>query len=336
MFKIIKYKMLQRNYLSLIILLPFSVYCTENFEQFYSTSFLKNDVAVRTCLKEHGFTDITFKTPDNLSLHGLFLSRPNATCNVILCAGWYPGTKEGMATFYDLLPDHCNILFFDARGRGNSEGPLLWKLWQYGMHEYKDILGTISYINNVNSLPIIIIGICSGAFNAAHALIHLAQNNTYHSSHIKGLVFDSGWGSVTEIARTAPPAGIQKRLINLLKLIYTNKEHIEQSYLFRLCSTLTHINYATSYHMCTKYITKYYEKITTLFDKIHHISTPILFIHSNVDTYAIKNDAIRLSQLAPHTTCWWIEKSFHARHHLIHKELYKEKLTTFINSSIGQ
>lgn len=327
--------MLHKNYVLIFtILLSFSVQCTENFEQFYATSFLKNDTAVRLSLKEQGFAEITFKTPDTLTLHGLFLSRPNATCNVIVCAGWLPGKKEGMATFYDLLPTDCNILFFDARGRGNSDGSLLWKLWEYGVHEYKDILGAISYLNNANTLPIAIIGICSGAFNAAHALVDLAKNNKTESSRVKGLVFDSGWGSVTEIARTAPPAGIEKRLINLLKSIYTSKKQIQQSYIFKLCSLITHINYTMSYHLCTKHVTNHYEGITTLFDKMHHITTPILFIHSSDDTYAIKSDAIRLSRLAPHSTCWWIKESFHAKHHLIHKELYKNKLHDFLNTII--
>jgi pimeloyl-ACP methyl ester carboxylesterase len=326
---------LQKNYVLIFnILLSFSTQCTENFQQLYTTSFLKNNKAVHACLIQHGFSEITFKTPDNLTLHGLFLSRPHATSNVIICAGWFPGKKEGMATFYDLLPTDCNILFFDARGHGSSEGLLLWKLWEYGIHEYKDILGAISYLNNVNTLPIVIIGICSGAFNAAHALVDLEKNNKTESSHVKGLVFDSGWGSVTEIARTAPPAGIEKRLINLLKKIYTNKKQIKEGYIFKLCSLITRINYSISYHMCTKHVTAYYEKITTLFDKINHITIPILFIHSCDDTYAIKSDAIRLSQLAPHTTSWWIKKSFHAKHHLIHKKLYKQRLRSFLNYAL--
>ena len=239
-----------------------------------------------------------------------------------------------MATFYDLLPSDCNILFFDARGHGNSDGSLLWKLWEYGMHEYKDILGAISYINNTNSMPVIILGICSGAFNAAHALIDLTKNNAIATCHVKGLIFDSGWGSVTEIVRTAPPAGIEKRLINLLKNIYTNKEQIKQSYAFKLCSYLTNISCNMSYYMCTKHITNYYEKQTTLFDKINQITTPILFIHSHDDTYAIKSDAFRLSAMAPHTTCWWIEESFHAKHHLIHRNLYKQKLHNFLRTAV--
>jgi pimeloyl-ACP methyl ester carboxylesterase len=324
-----------KNYfVCIIILLSFSAHCTENLDKFYSTSFLKNYLEVRKTLKKYGFKKITFKTPDNLTLHGLLLTRPHATCNVIVCAGWLPGKKEGMATFYALLPDYCNILFFDARGHGDSNGSLLWKLWEYGINEYKDILGAVSYLNNTNCLPIIIIGICSGAFNAAHALIHLEKYNKYTESRIKGLIFDSGWGSVTEISRTAPLAGIEKRIADLFTFIYITKNDSRKSYIYKLCTFLTQITYKISYHLCTKPLVGYHEYITTLFDKIHYITSPIFFIHSNDDTYAIKSDTLKLSKLAPHTICWWIKKSFHAKHHLIHKNLYKKKLGEFIDAII--
>jgi pimeloyl-ACP methyl ester carboxylesterase len=325
-----------KNYvIGTIIVLSFYVQCTENLDNFYSTSFLKDYYAVEQLLKKYGFQDIFFKSSDNLNLHGLFLQRPFATCNVILCAGWLPGKKEGMATFYDIVPTDCNILFFDARGHGNSEGSLLWKLWEYGINEYKDILGAITYINNINELPIIIIGMCSGAFNATHALINLEQNKTLQESHVKGLVFDSGWGSVMEIARTAPPAGIEKRFHALIKCVYNDKKSLDQHYLIKWCSNIAQFGYLLSYYVCTRPLLRYYEPTTTLFDKIDQLSLPIFFIHSDDDTYAIKSDAVRLSQLAPHATHWWIEKSFHAKHHLIHRKLYKEKINTFINSILS-
>lgn len=317
-------------FLIFIILLPFFAECTENLDMLYSTSFLKNYSAVNDYLKKHGFKDITFKTPDNLTLHGLFLERPNATCNAIICAGWLPGKKEGMATFYDLLPPFCNILLFDARGRGNSDGSLLWKLWQYGINEYKDIIGTIDHVHQINSLPIVIVGICSGAFNAAHALVYLEQHNQLKASRVKGLIFDSGWGSVAEIVRTAPPAGIEKRLYSLLKYIY-DKKLINQSLFFTWGSRIARFSYLLSYYAC-KSVVSYHEATTTLFNKIHRLSLPIFFIHSHDDTYASKGEIVKLSQLTPHSTCWWIKKSFHAQHHLIHKKLYKEKTAVFINN----
>ena len=320
-----------------IILLFFSSCCTDHLEKFYSTSFLKDHLAVRASLKEAGFQDVTFKTPDKLTLSGLFLARPHATCNVIVCAGWLPGRKEGMATFYDLLPQDCNIFFFDARGHGESEGSLIWKLWRYGIDEYKDILGAIAYMTKHNTLPIIIAGICSGAFNATHAMIYLEEKNLLPRSRVKGLIFDSGWGSILKIITTAPAAGIKKRLASIVGSIYGTKKNITlNNNAYQLFAYITDKICIAGYHACARALTAQYDHITNVSEKINRLTSPIFFIHSYDDTYANFDDAAQLAALTPNKQCWWIEKSYHAKHHLIHKKLYKEKVIAFINSAIKQ
>src|SRR5581483_8890448 len=178
------------------------IFAQQKNDHYYDVSFLKNYSQVRTVLKAEGFKEIYFKTSDNLRINGLFLTRPHATCNVIVCAGWLPGRKEKMATFFAALPSHCNIFFFDARGRGKSEGPLLRQVWKYGVNEYKDIVGAIEYIHSRNALPIILCGVCSGAFNATHAVLHLEKQGLLSRYNIKGVIFDSGWGSIMKISRT--------------------------------------------------------------------------------------------------------------------------------------
>lgn len=324
----------QKNYfLFSTSLLLFSTYCTENLERLYSTSFLKNYKEVHKVLKGYGFTDITFKTSDKLTLHGLFLSRPNATCNVIICAGFFPGKKEGMATFYDLLPDYCNILLFDARGRGSSEGSLVYNVWRYGINEYKDIVEAISWVNKQNTLPIIIGGTCSGVFNAAHALIHLTKNNLLEKSRVKGLFFDSGWGSVLTMSQSLVIANIKKYIIKTLALIY-GKKNIDQRILYKLSFSLICQCFKAIHFISARPLVKPYEHQTNLFDKIHHIPLPIFFIHSYEDVHADITNAITLSQLVPNSCCWWIKQSFHAKHYLIYKKAYKEKLTAFIESIV--
>lgn len=325
---------IKSHFLLPIIVLSFSAHCTENVDQFYSTSFLKNYTAVRTSLKEQGFTEVTFKTSDNLTLHGLFLSRPDATCNVILCAGWFPGKKEGLATFFDLLPHYCNVLLFDARGRGESEGPLLKNVWRYGINEYKDIIGAISYTNQQNALPIIIGGFCSGAFNATHALIDLEKNNKIAHYNIKGLIFDSGWGSITNISDTAITANVDLGIIMILKRFYQTTEHIKRSFFYKLSSNVAHCMCNITHFLLTKRLVGQYEPTTSLFNKIDHLTVPIFFIHSHDDNHANIDNAIKLSQLTQHKKCWWIQQSYHTRHHLVHRDLYKEKLTAFIDNVI--
>jgi pimeloyl-ACP methyl ester carboxylesterase len=289
---------------------------------------------VHESLKQHGFVEVSFKTSDNIVLRGLFLSRPNATCNVILSAGWRPGKKEGLATFYDILPDYCNILFFDTRGHGESEGPLFWKLWRYGVDEYKDTVAAVSWTNKNNALPIIIYGACSGAFNAAHAAIHLEKNNNQLPSNVKGLVFDSGWGSVMDASNTAVFANAEEGIAAILKHFYKTKELVQQSLLFRLSTNCARSICTTAHSLLIKPIIRQYEPITNLFNKIGHLNLPTFFIHSYDDRHVDIHNVIKLSELTHHKKCWWIRQSYHTQHHLIHREAYKEKLTAFINEVI--
>lgn len=319
-------------------LILFTFFCChgiQEIESFYSTSFLRNYKAVRTSLWHAGFQKITFKTSDNLTLVGLYLKRPNATCTVIVCAGWRPGRKEGLATFYNLLPIYCNILLFDARGRGESEGSFLGNIKQYGIHEYKDIAAAISWINNENTLPIILIGFCSGAFNAVHTLIDL-QNRNITTSHVKGLVFDSGWGSVLDVTASASFANIQESLIAVFKYILKDKEIIKKSLLFKLSHNCARYICNRAHCLFIKPWIKKYESKTNLFDKIDRLNTPILFIHSYDDQHADIHNVIKLSKLAPFNSYWWIKKSYHTCHHLIHKKLYKEKIIAFIDGVINE
>lgn len=318
---------------ALLTIFIFVAHCkAETAGQWYSTAFLRDYRAVHKSLLKVGFRKITLMTSDGIKLAGLFLERPNATCNAVICAGWFPGRKEGMATFYDLLPENCNILLFDARGHGKSDGSLLWGLWRYGIDEYKDIIAAISHINDRNSLPVVILGICSGAFNAAHAVIHLENNKNAIPHNIKGLIFDSGWSSVPKIITTAPIAGIKKRLLTFLQYFCATKKQIVTSYFYHGCSLTADYICSLCNYVCAKPLARQYENKTSLTDKIETISIPLFFIHSYDDVYADVHDAIELSNRMSLKECWWIEKSSHAKHHLIYKDLYKEKLRAFINS----
>lgn len=309
-------------------------YCSNRFDHYYKTSFLKQYSQVRTELKAQGFREIFFKTPDGLRLNGLFLSRPNATCNVIVCAGWLPGKKEKMATFFALLPSYCNILLFDARGHGKSEGPLFREVWRYGVNEYKDIIGGVSCLRQLNRLPIVICGICSGAFNATHAVLSLQEQGLLEWSRIKGLVFDSGWGSITTISKTVAIGNNEIPIVKFIKKfcrIHTLK-NVRDSLVYKCLFVPVKVSIDIVHTLFVRPIVSQYEAVTNLFDKIGRIQIPLFFIHSCNDLHAHIDDAQYLASLVPYKKCWWIQDgSYHAWHHLKKKDLYKKKLTDFID-----
>jgi len=144
-------------------------------DPFFDTRILGDPKKMAAILKEHGFQEGNLTTSDKLSINYLYLERPDATHNVVCAAGWSPGRKEGMSTFYRLLSDKCNIMLFDARGHGTSEGsklPFNWRTlsFEYGLNEYHDMIGVLQFLRDTTHKPTFIHGICAGAFNGAHAL----------------------------------------------------------------------------------------------------------------------------------------------------------------------
>jgi pimeloyl-ACP methyl ester carboxylesterase len=326
------------NYFFLVIM----VLCVHNsinsMSRYRDTKFLKKYLHVRGALKKEGFKEIYFHTPDALKLNALFLSRANARYNVIVCAGWLPGRMEGMATFFSLLPQDCNILLFDARGRGKSEGSLLGKVWRYGVDEYKDIVGALDCLKQINNEPTFLCGICSGAFNAARTLIELKKRDMHNTYNVKGLIFDSGWGSVLTIASTIIVSGTEARLLSYFRMITKRCTKMQRAfaYVHESLMAFVKVSYGVMFHGFFKYLMLPYQKDTNIFSSIHMISCPILFIHSRDDSYAKCKDITPLIASVFRKKVWIVDDSYHAKNHLIHHEKYQHALTSFFDECMSE
>lgn len=327
---------------------------TENdtHKKYFDTDFLtKYDEVQNALITDFGAKKITLQTEDNHTLNGLFIKRDNAVRNVILCSGFYPGRKEGLATYCCLFPTDYNILLFDARGHGESTGPFASSLWYYGQNEYKDIIAAAQYLKTHTQCDTIIHGTCSGAFHAVHALYNLNQEKL-DQLRIKGLVFDSGWASISETSVSAIKGQIQEMLLSFFlrgyspiphkmdetdkrKMKSNRKKKIKQSYFYRFCSQMS----ASMYYLFNLLLFKvpiYFtnnEHKTNLFDKIQAIQIPILFIHSEDDHLQPIDTVKKLADPCSNKECWWItQPSKHACHNLKHSDQYKEKLTRWLES----
>jgi len=300
---------------------------------YFDTQFLNNAGLVAATLKEEGFTHGYFTTQDGTRINYLFGKRADATCTLIACGGWFPGKKEGLASLYKLIPESCNLLLFDARGHGGSDGYLFSSLLRYGQHEYKDVMAAIEFTYAQTGLPSIIFGLCAGAFHSVHALTALKNHPRVPTDAVAGLVFDSGWGSLMKTSRSVPKAKIRDVIKNSLAKIW-DKKTIECSRLFNgmmYCADLV-------YDVCHYCLYKPFvdEKNTNIADKIADVSVPVLFVHATDDAYVCIDEVKKLADRVPCKQCWWIDQpSRHARNHLKHKHAYKEKLAAFITQSIS-
>lgn len=289
---------------------------------YLDSAFLKEYDTAAAALRLDGYQDVSFLSTDGLRLNGLFRYHPQAKATFIVCAGFYPGRKESFAHFTCMLPEDYNILLFDARGHGKSAGSLFGTLDTYGIHEYKDVLGAIMLAQARSATPIVLYGCCSGAFHAARALLALESCKEIQKYNIRGLIFDSGWASVSEAARTVPLAYIQRYMsMPLISWLYPVVAHF--------------VHYIQSRYLLPAYT--HSDATITLYNKMHAITVPILYIHSLDDQAASCEPIKKLAQETSQKMCWWIPQStsYHAGHH--HKLPYEFTLNTrlFCNRVIG-
>lgn len=287
--------------------------------------FLENNINVQKTLEAKGFKKYFFQTSDNLKLCGLLQDVSKSKkikATIIYCAGFYPGRKEGMASFFTLFENEpYNFLLFDARGHNESEGSLFsyQNLKNYGTCEYQDIVAAVNFLNNYNlkhniTQNIIIHGICSGAFHSVKALDFLQNQDCNQSKNIKGIIFDSGWLEVTDIVEPTICAEIKKNL--------------NGGWFSWLIKPLCYLT-IKFYQLTLK---GYHKNVTGICNNMKKVSCPILFVHCINDPYV---PILPIQKFVETSACkhsWWIQHSSHANFHMHKPEEYKKKIMNFLDN----
>lgn len=315
--------------LLLALLLTTYLHSAQNIETnnsldcFLNPAQLKNSQATQQELLRRNFKKVYFHTADDIKLCGLLLDKSDVqpiSGTIIYCAGFYPGTKEGMSSFYTLVANEpYNVLLFDARGHNESEGSFLsyQQLKQYTFVEYIDIITAIHFVDQYNqalgiSRNIIVHGICSGAFNSTYALQKMTEKNDPVLPHVKGIIFDSGWLQVQDIVESTVAAELKKRL--------------RCSYFAWAIAPLTNI-ICNIYGLIMKPDHAKMPNITTF---LQTTTLPIWFVHCTNDPYVPCTPIQECTQRAEKTNTWWIDFNTHANYHMKHHSEYQDKLFQFL------
>ena len=323
-----------KNSLYIILFLHTVVFAGDwKDSRYFNTAFLRQPDKVRESLiQDEQFEKGDFNTQDNVRIHYLWKKRPNAKKTLICCGGYSPGKKEGLASLYPMMPEDTNILFFDARGHGQSNGGS-FKLWRYGLDEYQDIVAAIEYAQKKDNCPIMIWSTCSGSFNATHAIRHLAQEEKLQN--VKGMICDGGWASLATASYSAPVSGARDFITAYIKsCLGKNKVSNALSY---GCAQLSKLCLRTIYYCVWSPLSAAHEQTTTLFGKMGDFPIPVLFIHGIHDTYVNIEETKRLAKEAPNSQTWWVTKpSKHACILLQHKEEYRDHVLDFMNGALQE
>jgi len=311
----------------------------------FNTKILRDKKATKIKLLEEGFQEVTFQTEDGYTLTGLFLERPNAKATISFFHGFCPGGKEGFAPFVKIAPQDYNLLFVDMRGYGDSQGPsFLPNLKNYGRDDYKDVECAAEFVKEkTKGKPQVIFGWCSGAFNTTTALLKMKEKMVGEKTkdedlNIKGLVFDSGFGSIIQISKSPLHHVKNKFIPGLFAPLYGgNRKKANKSILCRFTSyCLSVFLHVAGLFILPPIIKR--EPKTNLFDKIQKTDkTPILVVHAEDDKYAPWEKQSKLVDKMPQKTLWLIEKgkSSHAENHLKVKNEYKRKMGTWLANTLN-
>ena len=149
------------------------------FETALSSGNSKRDVYTRA-IKDQGAQEIVLLTNDDFRISSLYFKRENAPINIVYITGYFQEftpLKE-WCTPFSVIFDNFNILSFDWRGFGDSEGRKgKWTGNEFGTGAYLDIQAAVDFFRKENDKPIVLIGFCLGAAMAMKATVEAQKNN---------------------------------------------------------------------------------------------------------------------------------------------------------------
>lgn len=245
------------------------------------------------------YEDITFPSrEDHLTLHGWLLPCPDSRQIIIILHG--AGTNRsdtGINTLgiaAGLVTHGYNVLMFDFRGCGESEGDRL----SAGYHEKKDLWGAVDFVREQGFEQIGVLGFSMGA---ATALMGTAGEPA-----IDCVVADSSYADMAGIMekqfteRTGAPGFLMKPVLFMINIMYG-------------------VDFTA---------VKPVESVPEIAPR------PILFIHGEEDDLIPLDHAHRLYEASqnPDDTLWIVPGTGHVKAFTTSQTDYINKITAFFDS----
>ncbi len=271
--------------------------------------------------KEFPFEEITFESRlGHVNLHGVFFSaRPPSNKTLLLVHGFdenrmMAGRTEKIVEY--LIPQGYNIMTFDLRGQGESEGDFI----SFGYYEKYDLLGAVDYVKQrgTEGEKIGVLGFSMGAATAILAA---------DEGELDAVIADSTFSDFSDFITN----GLD-RLPSNLNLLSSNLGDL--SY----WSVLRHFP-------CRDWFVDYYaQKYKININEISPIKAvrkmkekPILLIHGKRDRLISCTDSEALYNCLsynPHALLWLTERAGHVESLRLYPDQYLTKVKLFLDTSL--
>ncbi len=235
---------------------------------------------------------VEFLTKDNLKIKGWFIPSNYSKAAIIVAHG-YPFDKGNVLILAPFLQKHYNLLFFDFRYFGESEG----KYTTAGYKEVNDFLAAVEYLktrDNIDDRKIGAIGFSLGA-----STILMSK-----SSDIKAIVADSAYANID----------------NVLKSMY---------FIFPGFLKLPFV-YLTKIY--ARIFLRINPDEDSPGRSIKELKAPALLIHSKLDSQIpAENSDILYHARTENTELWLLENIEHGFSYSSYKEEYEKRVLNFFD-----
>ena len=247
------------------------------------------------------YVDISFVSRDGLTLRGWWLETGDDNPVIVVVHGSegnraHPAERMlGIAR--DLVSYGYNVLMFDMRGHGESEG----KHISAGYYERNDLLGALDYIrqHGIESK----IGVLGFSMGAATSLMATAE-----SGEIDAVVADCAYADIVSIIESefSNRSNLPKFFIPIILFIAKNIYDVD----------FTAIKPE---------------------EAVREISVPVFIIHGEQDDMVPVQHAYRLKEASqnPDSELWIVPEAQHGNSYLMRPTEYKEQVTSFFDKALN-
>ncbi|MEI6046928.1 MAG: alpha/beta hydrolase [Chloroflexota bacterium] len=237
---------------------------------------------------------------DHLTMRGWWIPNPASDKAIIVVHGREQSRMERLYLSKDLWNMGYNLLLFDLRGHGASDG----NLYFYGQYESWDTVGAFSFVKN-KGLVAENVGLYGVSMGAAASLLALG-----HSSEIKTVFSDSSYADFGQLATERMP--IEKGLPAFFL-----------PGIFMAGQILLDFNVAEL---------RPEQVLRTLHDR------RIFLVHSKADAMIPVADFYRLKEAGGNNIVgsWLLEGADHTQGVTLYQQEYLKQFETFFKASLGK
>ncbi len=126
---------------------------------FFANAFLSpNRVSIGAPPAKFNFEIVSFRTSDNLLIKGWYSRYSDTSATIILLHGYKANRLEMISRCEIFRNGGYNLLLYDARGCGESEGDLV----SFGYYEIRDLLAALRFLKVNGDSEIAVYGFSQG------------------------------------------------------------------------------------------------------------------------------------------------------------------------------